>query len=202
MRSKTAFLVIILASVLAASGGAKAPMVAEKAPDFTLTDIDGNAFTLSDHRGKVVLIDFCWTRAGYCIQMQDVLKEVRNTFTEEDLVIISIFIGDEDTDDDIRDFRTLHGGNWTYAGDRQNLTESYRVYAIPTEFVVDVNGYIHYDNTGTTTAGKLSDEIEEAKTGYAPPEPEIPYALIALVLMVVVGVVSGTVVALLWRGRG
>lgn len=200
MRSKTAFLVIILASVLAASVPAKAPMVAEKAPDFTLTDIDGNAFTLSDHRGKVVLIDFCSTRAGHCRIMHEYLREVRNTFTEEELVMISIFIGAGDTDDDIRDFRTQVGGDWTYAKDTQNLSESYDINGVPAEFVIDVNGYIHYEHLGSVMAGVLSDEIEEAKTGYAP--PETPYALIAIVLMVVVGVVSGAVAALLWKARG
>ena len=200
MRSKTAFLVIILAGVLAASVPAKAPIVAEKAPDFTLTDIDGNAFTLSDHRGKVVLIDFCSTIAGPCRSMHENLREVRNTFTEEELVIISIFIGAGDTDDDIRDFRIQYGGDWRYAKDTQNLSESYDINGVPAEFVIDVNGYIHYERLGSIMAGVLSDEIEEAKTGYAPPETR--YALIAIVLMVVVGVVSGAVAALLWKARG
>ncbi len=200
MRSKTAFLVIILASVLAASVPAKAPIVAEKAPDFTLTDIDGNTFTLSDHRGKVVLIDFCSTTASHCKPMHENLREVRNTFTEEELIIISIFIGAGDTDDDIRDFRTQYGGDWTYAKDTQNLSESYDINGVPAEFVIDVNGYIHYEHLGSVMAGVLSDEIEEAKTGYVP--PETPYALIAIVLMVVVGVVSGAVAALLWKARG
>ena len=200
MRSKTAFLVIILASVLAASAPAKAPLVAEKAPDFTLADIDGNTFTLSDHRGKVVLIDFCSTMASHCRSMHENLRTVRDTFTEEELVIVSVFIGAGDTDDDIRDFRTQYGGDWTYAKDTQDLPESYRIGGVPAEFVVDVNGYIHYEHLGSIMAGVLSDEIEEARTGYAP--PETPYALIAIVLMVVIGVVSGGVVALLWRGRG
>ncbi len=200
MRSKTTFLVIILASVLAASAPAKAPLVVEKAPDFTLTDIDWNTFTLSDHRGKVVLIDFCSTTASHCRSMHEYLREVRNTFTEEELVMISVFIGAGDTDDDIRDFRTQVGGDWTYAKDTQNLSESYDIHGVPAEFVIDVNGYIHYEHLGSVMAGVLSDEIEEAKTGYVP--PEIPYALIAIVLMVVVGVVSGTVAALLWKARG
>lgn len=200
MRSKTAFLVIILASVLAASAPAKAPLVPEKAPDFTLTDIDGNTFTLSDHRGKVVLLDFFITSAGTCIEMQPVLREIRDNFTEEELVMISVSVGYGDTVEDIREFRSEHSASWIFANDTQNLKMSYAVRGIPMEFIIDVNGYIHYEHLGSTTAGVLSDEIEEARTGYAP--PEIPYALIAIVLMVVIGVVSATVAALLWRGRG
>lgn len=32
--------------------------IGQIAPDFTLTDIDGHPFSLSDHRGKIVIIDF------------------------------------------------------------------------------------------------------------------------------------------------
>jgi tetratricopeptide (TPR) repeat protein len=35
-----------------------APRVGEEAPGFTTTDVDGNELTLSDQRGKVVLLDF------------------------------------------------------------------------------------------------------------------------------------------------
>ena len=32
------------------------------APNFTLTDIDGSTFSLADYRGKVVLLNFFFTR--------------------------------------------------------------------------------------------------------------------------------------------
>jgi len=200
LRSKTAFLVVILASVLVASVPAKAPIVIEKAPDFTLTDIDGNAFTLSDHRGKVVLLDFFITSAWTCIEKQPALREIRDNFTEDELVMISVSVGYGDTVEDIREFRSEHSASWIFANDTQNLKMSYAVRGVPMESIIDVNGYIHHTQVGMTTAGVLSDAIERARTGYAP--PEIPYALIAIVIMVVVGVVSGAVAALLWRGRG
>ncbi|MFQ6107208.1 MAG: TlpA family protein disulfide reductase [Thermoplasmata archaeon] len=199
MRSKTPFLILILASVLAASLPAEAPIVAEKAPDFTITDIDGNTFTLSDHRSKVVLIDFFTTSGAPCIQMQPVLREIRDNFAEDELVMISVSVGSGDTVEDIREFRSQHSANWVFAKDTLNLGDSYDIHSVPTEFIINVNGYIHYTHVGTTTAGVLSDEIEEARTGYVP--PEFPYALIAIVILVVVGVVSATVAALFWRKR-
>jgi peroxiredoxin len=36
----------------------------EVAPDFSLTDVNGNAWRLSDHRGKMVILHFC--RGEYC----------------------------------------------------------------------------------------------------------------------------------------
>lgn len=41
-----------------AGNGAEAPAVGDLAPDFTLYDADGGAFTLSEHADEAVLVDF------------------------------------------------------------------------------------------------------------------------------------------------
>ena len=180
MRSKTAFLVLIVASVLVASVPAKAET---KAPDFTLIDIDGNTFTLSNHRGKVVLIDFCSTGASYCMSMHENLRTVRSSFSEDELVIISIFVGTTETAEDIRHFKEQHGGDWAYANDT-DVADSYDVIAVPAEYVVDVNGYIHSEHMGVVTVDVLLDDIEEAKEGYEPVDPVVYiYLIIAIALI-------------------
>ncbi len=194
MRSKTAFLVIILASVLVASVSAKAET---KAPDFTLTDIDGNAFTLSDHRGKVVLIDFCSTSAGPCISMHENLRTVRSSFAEDELVIISIFISVTETVEDIRLFKEQYGGNWTYANDT-NVHDSYDIRGVPTEYVVDVNGYIHSEHLGVfaATVDALLDDVEDAKEGYEPVDT-VDYVYLVVIIVVIVLVIVA--ILLVWK---
>jgi cytochrome oxidase Cu insertion factor (SCO1/SenC/PrrC family) len=51
--------IILLASVCDMAYGLTIP---SKAPNFTLTDIDGHTFSLSDYSGQRVLLNFFFTR--------------------------------------------------------------------------------------------------------------------------------------------
>lgn len=71
------------------------------APDFTLIDIDGNNFTLSQHRGKVILIDFMATWCPLChIQLSE-LTEVFSQVGDE-IIMISIDIDLQESEEDLR----------------------------------------------------------------------------------------------------
>ncbi len=173
----------------------------ELAPDFTLLDIDGNTFTLSDHRGKVVLIDFTFAGGGPNEAMQGQLKEIREHFDEQELVIISIDVMESNTIEDIRNFKTIFGGEWTYAKDTQDLKTSYGLAYTPTEYVIDVNGYVHFKTVGVIGWEELVDDIEDAKTGYEPPETTWDLTLMALAILIVVVVVIVVVLVYLLPRR-
>ncbi len=51
-------ILLFVAAVLFTSSAAAAPQVGDMAPDFTLPGSDGNTHTLSDLRGKHVVIAF------------------------------------------------------------------------------------------------------------------------------------------------
>ncbi len=51
-------ILVFIAAAFIASTAAAAPQVGELAPDFTLPGTDGNSYTLSQLRGKHVVIAF------------------------------------------------------------------------------------------------------------------------------------------------
>jgi cytochrome c-type biogenesis protein len=131
------------------------------APDFTLTDIDGNTFSLSHCRGNVTVLDFMATWCGPCRVEIEHLEEVYERF-EDEIIIISISISSYfDTDERLRAFREEFDIEWVVAGDTANVAIDYAVTVIPTLVIVDKEGDIRYRHEGVTSESQLSKEIAE-----------------------------------------
>jgi peroxiredoxin len=111
------------------------------APDFTFTDVDGNARRLSDYRGKLVLLDFWSTECGPCVFDTPKLVEAYRTFRDRGFEIVAIDIEDEVPA--IRAFAAQHGAAWTQVLDEDMaLQKLFRVWAIPTYFLLGRDGTI------------------------------------------------------------
>lgn len=62
----------------------------QRAPLFTLNDIDGNLISLDDLTGKVVVLDFFYPQCGYCDDEIVHLEEIYSKYSRDQLEIISI----------------------------------------------------------------------------------------------------------------
>jgi len=60
------------------------------APDFALTDIDGNSHKLSDYRGRDVIVAFWATTHTTCKLQVPALKELRDNYTTDKLAILCV----------------------------------------------------------------------------------------------------------------
>jgi peroxiredoxin len=115
------------------------------APDFTITDIDGKTFTLSQQKGKDVMVVFWATWCPPCKQEIPSLIELRNTYGADMLAIIAI---SDESDKTLSSFRQVNGLNYTIAS-AENLPSPYdEVTAIPTTLLIDKNGIIRNATQG------------------------------------------------------
>jgi peroxiredoxin len=64
-------------------------------PDFTLPAIDGRTWSLSDHRGKVVLVNFWATWCPPCRTETPELVRVHERYREQGLELVGISLDDE-----------------------------------------------------------------------------------------------------------
>ncbi|KON31569.1 hypothetical protein AC478_02635 [miscellaneous Crenarchaeota group-1 archaeon SG8-32-3] len=133
----------------------------EKAQDFELVDINGKAFSLSEHLGKVVLLDFFATWCGPCIMEIEHLQALYSDYSSEQLVILSISVDIEsDSLPKLQLFAQQNQMQWTVARDTDNVGYKYGVSPIPHLFVVDTEGYERYSHIGLTAESTLRSEID------------------------------------------
>lgn len=115
--------------------------IGNAAPDFTLTDLEGNEVSLSDFRGKYVFIDFwaAWCRP--CREENPLLVEVYKQFAGEDFEIISVSL--DQTEEAWRQAVQEDKLTWTQLHDPANTAAtSYMVQSIPNTWLLDKDGKI------------------------------------------------------------
>jgi peroxiredoxin len=134
---------------------------ASRAADFTLTDFNGQKLTLSQYKGKVILLDF-W--ASWCIPCQAEISQFvkwQKKYGEQGFQVIGISM--DDSEKAARRFSLRFRPNYPVAMGSAKLGESYGgVLGLPANFVIDRNGRIIARHVGVTDLKSLEQEIEFA----------------------------------------
>lgn len=129
------------------------------APDFTVQLFEGGSFSLSDHKGKPVFINFY---ASWCVpcggEVGD-LEKVYRTYTKEEVAFIGVAI--QDTETKARNFVAKHKLTYPTSIDKTGqIRKAYGVYAMPVSFFVDKNGIVSRIHAGGLTEGILKHELD------------------------------------------
>jgi peroxiredoxin len=119
--------------------------VGQKAPDFTLNDVNGNPVALSSKTGtKLLLLDFWAAWCGPCRQENPNLVRVYKEFNKKgfDIFAVSLDRSNEEWVKAIADDQLT----WTHVlntrNDKNSPANMYAVYTIPSNFLIDEKGII------------------------------------------------------------
>ncbi|MFC2014493.1 peroxiredoxin family protein [Chloroflexota bacterium] len=130
------------------------------APDFTLSDLDGNQVSLSDFRGKTVFLNYWATWCPPCRAEMPEMEAVYQEYKDKDVVIIGIDI--RENEETVRRFVQDGNYNWTFLLDTSGaVATSYEVVAIPTSFFLDKNGIIRAIKVNAMTKREIEANLVE-----------------------------------------
>lgn len=117
------------------------------APDFTLPDLNGKKVSLSDFRGKWVVLDFWGSWCGWCVKGFPALKDA---YTKYGNKIVIIGIDCNETEADWRAGVKQHQLPWLnlYNGDNKNLYIDYNIQGFPTKAIINPDGKLVDLTTG------------------------------------------------------
>ncbi len=123
----------------------KAVAVGQKAPDFTMNDVDGNPVALSSKFGaKLLLVDFWAAWCGPCRQENPNVVKVYTEFNKKGFDVYGVSLDQEKEEwiKAIADDKLT----WTHVSDLQYWASAaakmYAVNAIPANFLLDESGTI------------------------------------------------------------
>jgi len=130
------------------------------APDFTLKLTDGKDIKLSDHKGKIIIIDFWATWCPPCRRGIPDLVEIQKKY-QKDVLIIGISL-DNETKPDVVPFIKQYGINYPVVYGTMEVIKAYgNIQAIPTSFVVDQSGQIVDKHIGLVDKSAYINKITE-----------------------------------------
>jgi peroxiredoxin len=206
MATKRIVLLLAITALLIAATSAPALALlanGQAAPNFQLTDLSGTSHTLSQYRGKVVVIDFFGYACGYCQDdAKNTLVPLYNSYFKNDPNVQ--FLGVEIDGGSISQdqaFVQITGAPWPIlqAGS-SGVASAYQVVSTPTVYVISPAGTVASSSVYPTDAATLRSTIDSLEGSSTPASSP---AACALSPSSVALFVKGTDGALWWKhGNG
>jgi len=134
--------------------------VGERAPDFTLPSLDGKSLTLSELRGRPVLLNFWATWCAPCRVEMPWLVRLDEAYRAQGLQVIGIAV-ESGQKDEIAAFVRERGVQYEIVlGNSATLNEFGGVRFMPQSFFIDREGRITKVTAGITDESDLAEGIK------------------------------------------
>jgi len=147
--------------------------VGDLAPDFTGTTVDGQAITLSELSGKLVVVNVFASWCGPCRAETPHLVEVYKQIDRDRVEFIGLNL--QETPKAVESFKDEFSIDYPLVLDEGGgITDIYRPIGLPTTWFIDQDGIIRFSFSGPMTKESLQVILEDVEAGRDPD----PFAVI------------------------
>ncbi len=130
--------------------------------NLTFKDLNGKSVTLSDYKGKVILLDFWATWCPPCRKEIPGYIELYNTYKSRGLVVVGVAMDDAEDLAAVKQYAAQIKMNYPVllgAGREPDLTPAFGELPLPTSFVIARDGRICARHDGLTAKEPVEREI-------------------------------------------
>lgn len=147
-----------VSSASTSSGGERQP---QDAPDFSLETMEGEPFVLSDHEGKIVVLNIWATWCPPCREEIPDFIDIQKEMKDEGVLFAGVSV-DKEGWSVVRPFAKKMGINYPIMVDDGTVYKKYGPFrGIPTTFIINKKGKVEYSIPGMVTKDKLKPVLEK-----------------------------------------
>ncbi|QDT65090.1 thioredoxin family protein [Calycomorphotria hydatis] len=163
--------------------------IGTEAPDFELTNVDGNTVSLSDFAGKPLLVIFMCNHCPFVIHLRSALADFTKEYQEKGFAVVGISSNDvdmypDDSPEKMVEEAESAGYTFPYLYDAtQEVAKAYHAACTPDFFVFDAEHKLAYrgqfddsrpSNEVAITGNDLRGACDAVLAGQAVPEAQKP----------------------------
>lgn len=151
--------VLFVSSSLVWAMGSRVPAVGTTAEDFQLTDLGGKQQSLSQYRGKVVLVNFWATWCKPCTTEMPAMQAVYDKLQDRGFVVLAV--NELEDEQKVREHIRQHGHTFPVLLDRDNkVANQFGVFGLPVSVFIDEKGVVQeYIKGGLLTEQIILDTV-------------------------------------------
>jgi len=119
--------------------------VGETAPDWQLIDAEGKPHSLSEYRGKVVVMDFWATWCGPCAEIMPRMQKLHEKYADKGVVVFGVNSFEKNNPVALMQKKRFSYGLLLKGED---LAEAYKITILPVVYIIGDDGKIIYCHEG------------------------------------------------------
>jgi peroxiredoxin len=146
------------------SMGSRVPTVGTPAEDFSLIDLEGKSQSLSQYRGKIVLVNFWATWCKPCTTEMPAMQTAYEKLREKNFVVLAI--NELEDDAKVREHIKQYGHTFPVLMDHDNkVANQFGVFGLPVSVFIDEEGRVQeYIKGGLLTEQKIQMVVDRLQS--------------------------------------